>query len=223
MLQEPVTLEFKQIQGEVMFLGSSDASWGNAEGFKSQAGFFIWATDKMIVDGHACHMSPILFNSHKQHRIANSTLSAEAMALSECLDNLDYVNACWIEMNHESFSVESWVRSLGDPNDKWKDQRSGVLTVDAKSLFDALGTFGTNRPSCKRTCVEIAMICDLLSKSGHIVKWVPTTEMLADCLTKCGEQCDRMLEVLRGGLYRLVSDESVGFIYFLSEILGTQF
>ena len=168
-------------------------------------------------------MSPIMFNSHKQHRIANSTLSAETMALSECLDNLDYITACWVELNHESFSVESWIRGLGNPNDEWKGYRGGVVTVDAKSLYDALGTFGTNRPSCKRTCLEVAMICDLLTKSGHSVRWVPTSEMLADCLTKLGQKCDRMLEVLRGGQYKLSSEACVGFVNFLQDLFGTQF
>ena len=199
----------------MFFLGSSDASWGNAEVFKSQAGYFIWGTSSAILESESCHMSAMCYNSHKQHRIANSTLSAEAMALGETLDNLDYVNACWLELNDPEFDICSWVRELGQPGDPWKDRRSGVLTLDAKSLFDALANFGTSRPTCKRTCVEIAMISDLVTKSGHLVKWVPTDVMLADALTKCGDQATLMVEVMGDGKYQLVNNDCIAYVLWI--------
>jgi hypothetical protein len=39
--------------------------------------------------------------------------------------------------------------------------------------------------------------------------------MLADCLTKVGQQADRMLQVMAGGDYSLVEDEMASKILFL--------
>ena len=97
------------------------------------------------------------------------------------------------------------------------------MTVDAKSLFDAVNNVGTSRPSCKRTCMEVAIIREVIDRSGHKLLWVPTGEMLADCLTKAGQQATRMLEILGMGKYCLteVQSDVINFVgWIVSHIFG---
>ena len=97
---------------------------------------------------------------------------------------------------------------MGDVADPLRDFRGGLITVDAKSLFDAVTNFGTSRPACKRTCLEVALINDLVSRSGHDMRWVPTSQMLSDTLTKVGRQGRRFIEVVGGAVYSLKETSS---------------
>jgi hypothetical protein len=200
-------LSFVDVGGDIVFLGSSDAAWNNAEGFKSQCGCMIWACDRSIIEGKANRLIPIMWQSKKQSRIANSTLSAEAMACSHTVDELDYINAAYREMINGKFDLKSWHHSRGMDDDKYLQQRSGVITIDAKSLFDSVNGAGTKMPACKRTALEVALINETARTAHHSIRWVPTQEMLADVLTKLGCKAKRVIEVLAGQLYKISGEE----------------
>ena len=57
-----------------------------------------------------------------------------------------------------------------------------LKTPDAKSLFDAI-TRLSNSLTEKRTQIDIASIKQTIGETANL-KWVPTHEQLADCLTK---------------------------------------
>ena len=122
-----------------------------------------------------------------------------------------------------NFSIMRWCRRLdgGGPGEQQQDlECSGIITVDAKSLYDAVSYFGTNKPACKRTCFEVAVIEQVISRAGHVLKWVPTAEMLADTLTKIGNQGDRLYEILAGGMYTLVDRGQAGVSSFIGWLLS---
>ena len=202
-LEEPLTIVFHHHPNGVRFLSSSDSAWANASGFRSQKGHSVWAADRKGIAGEGSVMTPIYWNSRKEPRVVNSTLSAEAMGCSEALDHLDYVCASWAELNSEAFCIRDWIGLAGASSDPYADFRQGIITVDAKSLFDAVSNFGTSRPACKRTCLEVALISDLVSRSGHVMRWVPTSQMLSDTLTKVGRQGSRFVDVVGGAIYSL--------------------
>ena len=52
--------------------------------------------------------------------------------------------------------------------------------------------------------MEILLIEEMIKDHGHHFRWVPTTEMLSDCLTKRGRQEGRLIQVLKGDPYCLV-------------------
>jgi hypothetical protein len=186
---------------KVKFLASSDAAWNNAGGFKSQMGLVIWACDESIRHGGS-RLTPIYWQSKKQPRIANSTLSAEAMACTTATDELDYTTALWMEMNHCDFDLRKW-HYKDSEQDIYGLEREGFITVDAKCLFDSVNGVGTKMPSCKRTALEVALINETVQNGHHGFKWVPTEEMLADALTKVGKKCERLYEIISGGEYHL--------------------
>ena len=164
-------------------------------------------------------MSPISWSSHKQKRVANSTLSSEAMACTEAIDELDHVIALWCEFTQHGFCIIRWARGLGNKVDPYMSVRSGVVAIDARCLYDSVTRCEVAKPSCKRTAIEVLLIHELISRSGHMLKWIPTREMLSDCLTKAGKQEARLLEVLSGGGWSLVEQELEPIINVLLETM----
>ena len=185
----------------VKFLGSSDAAWNNAGGFKSQAGYSIWACEENILE-EGSKLSPIVWQSKKQQRVANSTLAAESMTCTTTIDELDYVSAIWQEMNDTHFDLVRW-HHKDDKRDVYAGRRDGIISIDARCLFDSLQGVGTKIPSCKRTALEVALINENLQRSGHRLRWVPTTHMLSDCLTKVGKKSDMLYDIIKGEKYHL--------------------
>jgi len=187
---------------KVRFLGSSDAAWNNAGSFKSQAGFSIWACESDIVEKGST-LTPIIWQSKKQQRIANSTLAAESMSCTTTIDELEYVTALWNEMCDPNFNLNKW-HHLDDKKDIYSERRSGIISVDARCLYDSVeGSGGTKVPACKRTALEVALINENIKRSKHAFRWVPTTHMLSDCLTKIGKKSEFLYNIINGGRYFL--------------------
>ena len=63
--------------------------------------------------------------------------------------------------------------------------------MDNKSLVDALQS--TNKIEDHRLRVDLAVLEDMISRKEVCeVKWVNTTQQLADCLTKRGVSTERL-------------------------------
>ena len=59
----------------------------------------------------------------------------------------------------------------------------GVLITDAKSLYDHLNKTGSV-PKEKQTLIDLLVARDSTEDGAVKIRWVPTTHMLADILTK---------------------------------------
>ena len=57
------------------------------------------------------------------------------------------------------------------------------MVTDAKSLFDHLSTTGSVLKK-RQTLVDLLITRELVENKAVIMRWVPTTHMLADMLTK---------------------------------------
>ena len=111
-------------------MGHSDATYANGRETATQAGYLISFTEKVSNDGQVRNWCPAFWRSYRLPRVVNSTLRAEAQAmtaatgmlevvqllLSEALDGHQCLRACW--------SSES--------------PRKCVVLTDCKSLYDHL-------------------------------------------------------------------------------------
>ena len=59
-------------------------------------------------------------------------------------------------------------------------------------------TRGTCKPACKRTALEITLIAELVERGDHHMRWAPTTQMVADFLTKLDNQEGLLVDILDG-------------------------
>ena len=80
------------------------------------------------------------------------------------------------------------------------------VLVDAKALFDAVLSLAPGlKLSEKRTAIEVAIMRDRLQAMGGKLKWLNSSQQLADGLTKVQAR-DQMNYLLMRGIHRLTFD-----------------
>ena len=171
----------------------SDASFGNMPRHGSQAGFMILVAGATCVKQSA-KAAVVSWASHRIKRVVKSTLAAEAAALSEAQDQLEYARAQFMQMLGK-VDGRNWQEALKMP---------GYLVIDAKSLYDSLMKPGS-APKEKRVALDLAAIQEALARETDFARWTPTRHMLADVLTKAMVKVPPYLEyVLSRGRVSLV-------------------
>lgn len=90
-------------------------------------------------------------------------------------------------------------------------RRSPIGVTDCRSLRDHLVTLGQGGVlGDKRTAIDIAIIKQSTQRSGLEPRWVPTTHMLADGLTKDkADPIDLLRSVLTSARYQLADKQAV--------------
>ena len=150
----------------------SDASHGNLHGGASQIGYIVFLHD----DNGNC--APLTWVSKKARRVARSTLAAETLSAADAADN-----AVFLKENVE-----------GILNKKLPPVK---VYVDNKSLYDAVNS--TSVVSERRLIIELGALREMEEEKKIKVIWIPTTEQLADCLTKAGANKQHLIDVLCQG------------------------
>ena len=149
-----------------------DASHANLSGGASQIGYIIFVHD----DSGNC--VPLTWVSKKARRVARSTLAAETLSAADAAD-------CAIFLKH---IIEEIIDIKLPPV---------TVFVDNKSLHDAVKSTGLI--SERRLIIELASLREMQEESKISVKWIPTTEQIADSLTKAGASKQRLINVLSRG------------------------
>ena len=146
-----------------------DASLGNLQGEASQIGYIVFLHD---TDGNC---SPLSWVSKKARRVARSTLAAETLTAADAADS-----AVFLRKNIEDI--------LGTSLPPF------TVYVDNKSLYDAVRSTGIVAE--RRLIIELGALRELQDGKVIDVKWIPTSEQLADCLTKAGTNKETLIDVL---------------------------
>ena len=152
------------------------------------------ASDGKLHKNVEAPISPLVWISKKIPRVVRSTLSAEAYAMSKSVDTLGWVRCLWGCIHLHQFPWQDPYRSSRLLNE-------ALIITDCKSLFDLVTR--TAMPACEefRTTLEVLLIKQRCSENTTF-RWVPTTLMLADCLTK-GMDSTFLRAVLARGRFKL--------------------
>jgi len=174
-----------------------DASFGKENGLKSQAGFMSLLSDKSILKKPAL-CSLVEFHSGTISRVVKSTMAAESASLSIALDRHLYLRLL----------VESMLYGEPEYGHDWRMKLKipGVLITDAKSLFDHLGKTGS-MPKERQTLIDLLTARDLVENHAVDLRWMPTTHMLADILTKKMPITEIIKKALCDGWFSVVPTE----------------
>ena len=161
---------------QITFASFGDASFASSKNLNSHQGTLVCATDKRLEQNLEAPLSPLVWISKKIPRVVRSTLSAEAYSMSKAVDVLGWVRSLWGCVHIHKFPWH-------DPFSSYKLMRRALLMTDRKSLFDLVTRLAT--PACEeyRTTLEILLIKQRIEEHTSC-KWIPTTIMPADCLTK---------------------------------------
>ena len=175
----PVPLEKAKI------IAYSDASWANAEGLKSQAGFLTFIAGPEVLTVQGDHASLMDWRSHRIQRQCRSTLAAETMAMDTAFDSGIFLRELMSEVLVKSYMpIQSGILP------------PGFLPVhpvtDCRSLYDLLTKDGpVSSTQEKRLTIDVGAIkqsAEEFDPEGEalkqVFKWADTDHQLADHLTK---------------------------------------
>ncbi|CAE7586371.1 RE1 [Symbiodinium natans] len=161
----------------------SDASWANAEGLKSQAGYLSFLTGPDVFSPGGDTASLMDWRSHRIQRQCRSTLAAETMSLDTAFDSGIFLRELLAEVLLESYSP---VQSGALP----KDFLPVHPVTDCRSLYDLLVKDGpVSATQEKRLTIDLGAIKQSAEEFDPedlkgTFKWVDTSRQLADHLTK---------------------------------------
>ena len=176
---------------------TSDASWENAEGLGSQAGYMVLLARENIQNKWA-KVSPLRWKSHKMDRKTQSTLGAELMSVSRAIAEGDWIRSLIAESRFEKYDL------LNDAY--WREQMKMIICVDNKPIYDHVhgeGIFVRD----KRLAIDMLLVRKEIRKENTSLHWIDTRQMLSDSLTKLDVNCDFLRFVLRSGKFIIVEEK----------------
>ena len=192
---EEVGITFQSIPPkEVSFISFGDASFANSRTLYSHQGVVIGATNQNLQRNLEAPLSPVTWMSKRISRVVRSTLSAEAHAMSKSVDLLGWVRSVWGGIHVDQFPWQ-------EPAEAFRLLNPALIVTDCRSLYDLVTRTAT--PTCEeyRTTLEVLLIKQRCSEHC-IFRWIPTTLMLADSLTKV-MSADLIRQVLSIGRFKL--------------------
>ncbi len=177
----------------------TDAAWAVRPDSTSQGGYLLFvANNEEIEAGYAMKLSILDWGSKKLQRICRSSLSAESQAATSAIDVLEWTKVFWAAMVWPGISIND--------DETMKKTGSSPVLVDAKALYDAVLSLAPGlKLSERRTAIEVAIMRERLQAMGGKLRWLNSSQQLADGLTKVQAR-DQMNYLLMRGVHRLVFD-----------------
>ena len=175
---------------ELRFGVYMDTSWGIRPDGASQGGHAIFV-------GKPFPLTLGSWHSKKLTRMCRSSLSAEAQSAAGA-DETDWIKIYAATMVCPTVPIaeESTLRKFG---------QTPALT-DAKSLFDSARSVSAGlRLTEKRTAIEVCIVKERLNAMLGYLKWVDSTQQVADGLTKPSAK-DQFAHILKRGVHALRYD-----------------
>ena len=184
---------------EVLLLAWTDASNQNRRDGSSTGGIFIGAAHKSMAEGCLCEVSPMFWSSSKLRRVCRSPGSAEARAVIDGEDVLYLLRYQWGELQglrHDLRDPDATVQSI-----------PGIVVTDSRNVYDRMQQpYISPTGEEKRVDLELLALKESQVRSRLDIRWVNSQAMLANSLTKRGEdqQFDRF--VACGYKWKIVDD-----------------
>ena len=167
--------------GRFTLLAYGDSAFANAEGEKSQCGQCLFAVadvEAAIVKGDFTRCPPLTWASSTVKRVVRSTLSAEAYAVSESVED-----AIWVRFVLDDLRRKGQIKSLRPAIEAPSDIPILQLT-DSDNLEKSV-TMDAGVVKDKRLRIVIAMLRQTFNQAARVrLVWIPTHLMVADALTK---------------------------------------
>ena len=178
--------------GQLAVMCHSDAAYANGRAGATQAGFLVSYTHREMNDGEVQQWTPAYWRSYRLPRVVNSTLSAEAQAMSSATGMLEWI----LLLISEAIDGPCNLRNCW----QYASRRCSMALTDCKSLYDHLASKSSPTLDDKRTALDVVIVRESLGRVQANLRWIPTDRMLADALTKeTVEAMDLLRACLRTG------------------------
>lgn len=183
----------------VSFYAWCDASNQNRSSGHSTKGIFCGAADKGLSSGNLAKITPLFWQSSKIGRVCRAPGASEAHAAIDAEDILFLLRFQWSEM-------EGHVPHVRDPDGLAK-LTPGTLITDSRSVYDKLQRpYISPTGESKKIDIELLALKNAQKETGLEIRWVNSQAMLANSLTKRGEdeQMNRFIACKQ--TWRIVED-----------------
>ena len=145
----------------IEFASWSDASFANAEAWKSQGGYMICAVEPGLRLDDWSNLTPLRWRSYKQDRQVASTLGAELLTLSRTIAETKWVRSLWTEAMYGNYKMEE--------DQIWTSRIPITISVDSRPVFDHLnGQLMTIND--KRLAIEMLLVKQNISRDGVSIR-----------------------------------------------------
>ena len=172
----PSKLLFPKIGGKLCIITYSDAGfWNLVDQISSRAGHPMFLTN--VEEREAV---PLAWFSNKVKRVVGSMPTAKALILQEAVSPTIYLRAILAKIMGKKVK-EIPIYSY----------------VDSNNLYQAV--YSTKFVEDKWLRLDIAQVQECIKKEALQVRWVQSSNMLADCLTKRGVNLDKLMDVIKTG------------------------
>ena len=177
-----------------------DASSQNRNDGSSTKGIFIGMSGAKLQQGEIDVVSPWFWQSGKIDRICRSPGSAEARSAIDAEDALYMLRYQWSEILGNTPNVH-------DP-DLHVKHVGGVLITDSRNVYDHLERpYITPKGAQRRVDLELLTLKESQNHTGLRVRWVNSQAMLANSLTKRGEDFQMTKFIQVNQVWKIVDDE----------------
>ena len=187
---------------ELSVLCHSDAAYANGRDGATQAGYILSFTSARMNDGVTAPWTPAFWKSYRLPRVVNSTLSAEAQAMTTATGMVEWTLLLLSEiLDGPTFLRASWQTAC---------QRLSMVATDCKSLYDHLRSQSSPTLDDRRTSLDIIIIRESLQRTHAVLRWLPTDRMIADGLTKeSAEGIDLLRACVWATAYQISPEDTV--------------
>ena len=157
--------------------------------------------------------STLMWRSARCKRAVNSTLAGETIAMSAALADAEWAQIMIQDILDQTVTVRNTTggtlpfQVVLRSNCTLSKRLPHDLSIDAKSVFDALIKECAGNRQDRRTAVDLAIVRETLKAQGSHIRWIPHPLMPADSMTKADPSAgnDALRHLLRTG--KLVWDE----------------
>ena len=199
--KEPMRI-FPIPEHRMEFYAWSDASNQNRPSGHSSKGIFIGASDQKLGEGGLSKISPMYWQSSKIDRVCRAPGASEAHASMDAEDVLFLIRFQWSE----------FLGNVPDQRrpDKHVGKVPGTLITDSRSVYDKLQRpYISPTGQSKKIDIELVALKNAQHETGLKIRWVNSEAMLANSLTKKGEdeQMNRFIACRQ--TWRIVEDQDM--------------
>lgn len=180
----------------------TDASSQNRHDGSSTKGIFIGMSGSKLENGEIDRVSPWYWQSGKIDRVCRSPGSAEARAAIDAEDSMYMLRFQWAEIlgyTANVHDIDTHVKMVG-----------GVLITDSRNVYDrVLKPYITPKGAQKRIDLELLTLKESQNHTNLKIRWVNSQAMLANSITKRGEDFQMCRFVQLGQSWRIIHDDNM--------------
>ena len=179
---------------------------GELEAHRSQQGYVVALAPADIINAKTAVIHPISWSSTTIKRVCRATLMAEAFAMIKGTEAGTRIRAIVVDAKGE-LDMKNWEESAAQ-------SMGHVWMTDCDSLYEHLVSPRMNQIENKRLCIDLMALRQQIwerggertqtvdHSSGDYPRWIDTSTMLADPLTKAMSE-DRLLKTFMTGIFDL--------------------